>query len=508
MERIWNEFQQNVFNFVSNQKGNAAVSAVAGSGKTATIVECAKLLSESNPNMSILFLAFNKSIATELSEKLSVYTNVNCSTLHAHGLKALRIFKPKIDKYATYNLGNDCLMQSNVFDIDAKAEYAIPFKSNCVKLYNLARINLVKTKEIDKLEELCYMHNIEPIADEVEVISNLLATAYELKESGKIDFTDMLTLAVQPFAKKFIPKYDFIFIDECQDLSAAQRELMLSSLKKDGRFVAVGDRQQAINGFAGASNDSFDLLANQPNTIELPLSVNYRCGSKIIELAKDIVPQIIAHDGAIDGEVNHIDNLKNLKVGDMILCRKSAPLISLCLKLLANDTKAYVKGKDLGEGLKNLIKRLKPKNLSSLFSKLDIEKEKLAKEILAKNKRLAESEVSEQPKMIAFQDKINCLEAIAERVSSISELNKKIDSIFDEMNEKNSVCLSTIHKSKGLEADNVFIVVPDKLPLVWKNQLDWQYQQEMNLKYVAYTRAKKTLNIVDLDESGLKKVEL
>ena len=182
----------------------------------------------------------------------------------------------------------------------------------------------------------------------------------------------------------------------------------------------------------------------------------------------------------------------------MIISRKSAPLVDLCLKFIKNDIRAYVKGKDLGEGLINLVKKMKAKNLNSLFNKLDEEVEKIEKTAKGRNA---------EAKIIAFKDKVECLQVIAESVTSIKELISKLETIFSD-NEKDSFTFSTIHKSKGLEADNVFIVIPNKLPLVWKNQLDWQFEQEMNLKYVAITRAKKKLYFVNLDEDQLKKVEV
>ena len=72
---------------------------------------------------------------------------------------------------------------------------------------------------------------------------------------------------------------------------------------KGGRFIAVGDRNQAINGFCGADCTSFDSICNLPNTIELPLSVNYRCGTNILKLAQEIVPQIQPCNNAISGEL-------------------------------------------------------------------------------------------------------------------------------------------------------------------------------------------------------------
>ena len=60
--------------------------------------------------------------------------------------------------------------------------------------------------------------------------------------------------------------------------------------------------------------------------------------------------------------------------------------------------------------------------------------------------------------------------------------------------------LSTVHKAKGLEADNVFIICPEILPMISPGQLDWERQQENNLRYVAITRPKKCLTYVDVPE--------
>lgn len=490
MAHTFSTYQEAIFNHVANSNNNLAINAVAGSGKTTTIVEAAKRIPS---DKKVLFVAFNSTIADELKERMYKYPNVKCSTLHAHGLSALRHLRAKFQKY-DYGFQDRCVMNSEVIDIDTKNQYLIPFRINCSKLYELGRINLIKDN-IQDLYDLSDMHQIECIGDEVRVVFNELKHAYDYNGSF-IDYTDMIVLPLSD--KKRIPKYDVVFIDECQDLSKAQRELMLASIKPNGKFIAVGDRKQAINGFAGASCQSFDFIANLPNTDELPLSVNYRCGKKIIDLAQNIVPQITAFDSAIDGEVIDTDNLKSVQYGDMILCRKTAPLIDLCLKFIKNNIRAYVKGKDIGEGLVNLIKKMKAKNLHSLFSKLDAEVEKAEKSTKGRNA---------EAKLIALKDKVECINIIAETASDINELISKIECLFNDKETK-CISLSTIHKSKGLEADNVFIVIPNKLPLVWKNQLDWQYEQEMNLKYVAITRAKKKLYFVNLDEDQLKKVEV
>ena len=80
--------------------------------------------------------------------------------------------------------------------------------------------------------------------------------------------------------------------------------------------------------------------------------------------------------------------------------------------------------------------------------------------------------------------------------------------MFTDEKVENAVMLSTAHKSKGLEANRVLILLPNKLPLTWQNQLDWQLKQELNLKYVALTRARKELVFIDLDEQSLLKATI
>lgn len=493
---VFSEYQKNVFNFVTNGKGNAAISAVAGSGKTFTIVNALRFIPK---DKTVLFLAFNKSIVSELKLKVGDLANVEVMTLHAFGLKVLnKICRRYVDNYKQNKIKEELLSYSNILTIDNSDSELLQFKNNAYKLYNLCRINLLKNGDKTKISDLAFNHNIECVSDEIEAVNEMLKNAY--KDTKEIDFTDMLVL---PLGMKTSITYDFVFIDECQDLSAAQRALMLKALKPNGRFIAVGDRRQAINGFAGASCDSFDLIANLPNTTELPLSVNYRCGSKIIELAKDIVPEITAHENAISGEVNEIDNLKTVTNNDMIICRLSAPLVSVCLKLIAKGKTAQIKGKDIGEGLINLVVKMKAKNIPSLFTKLDNELEKIEKS-MPKNIKYPK----ETGKYLGMKDKIECLSAIAERANGIAELKRYIQDLFSDEAKKNAIMLSTIHKAKGLEADNVFILCPEKLPLRYKGQQTWELEQEMNLKYVAITRAKKVLNFVNVDKANISKIEL
>jgi ATP-dependent exoDNAse (exonuclease V) beta subunit len=96
-----------------------------------------------------------------------------------------------------------------------------------------------------------------------------------------------------------------------------------------------------------------------------------------------------------------------------------------------------------------------------------------------------------------FIDTIKALEILSEGIIWKGQLIDKIDAIFSE-NNQDGVCLSTIHKAKGLESDNVYILCPSLMPSKYAKK-DWEKQAEENLIYVAFTRAKKTLNFISED---------
>ena len=78
----------------------------------------------------------------------------------------------------------------------------------------------------------------------------------------------------------------------------------------------------------------------------------------------------------------------------------------------------------------------------------------------------------------------------------MEEINEKIDEIFPKRDKKDGISLSTIHKAKGLEANNVFIACESLMPSKAAKK-DWEIRQEYNLMYVAYTRAKNILGFID-----------
>lgn len=500
--RIEDYGEGDFFGFTLDGNGRFLLDDFTVTHNTSTIVEASKIAIKRG---SVLFLAFNKSIAQELGRKMDG-TGVECKTLHSHGFRAIQkkmnfgcdIDECKWHKYISDK--EDVLFEGIEFESDTEKSGYI---SDCVKLLNLARINLVKnSKDMNELWGLVDHHNFDVDDIQVGIVNDILNICYRL--DTVIDFTDMITIPLNENMRRYLPKYDTVFVDEAQDLSKAQRELMLASVKPNGRFVAVGDKKQCINGFAGSDVDSFNTLIEIAGH-ELPLSVCYRCGKEIVNDAKKIVPYIEPFETQIAGEIIHTTNLKSAINGDMIICRKSAPLVSTCLRFIANGKSALVKGRDIADGLKAMVNRTKTNDVDKMLEKLKKEVNKVVSRL---ERHGYDGRLEEQPQYINVLDKIECIEAIADGCDDVEEVIEKLDELFTDTKNGNVITLSTIHKAKGLEADNVFILLPDCLPMRRKGQQPWEFEQEMNLKYVAITRAKKKLVWVDLDQNKLMTVEV
>lgn len=484
------KYQKAVYTYIQKGKGNAVVSAVAGSGKSTTIVNALKLIPQ---DKSVLFLAFNKSIVDELKVKIGDMPNVEVSTLHSLGLRAIRkrmsihIAGNKCTKYVNERL-EDGTIQTSIYEKLSAMEKQ-NWRKNVYSLIDLARVNLM-SDETDLLR-LADKHDIDLIDNEIKAVQQVIE--WDKKNLADIDFTDMIYLPLVLNIK--MPQYDWVFIDECQDLNAAQRNLFLKCVKPTGRFIAVGDEQQSIYGFCGADAESFNLLRHLPHTAKLPLSICYRCDENIIRLAQEIVPQIQWREGAAAGEVNYESSIEDVVDGDMILCRITTPLVCLCMKYIAQKKKAYVKGRDIGANLCHLIESTKAKDIGYAIEVMEKELDKIVGKLLADRVVQTQAEAEEHPRYTNLKDKIDSIKAVAEGLTKCKDVIKRIEEIFSDENG-NGICLSTVHKSKGLENDRVFILCPDKLPLRGCMRIPWMAEQEMNLKYVAYTRAKHYLGFI------------
>lgn len=173
---------------------------------------------------------------------------------------------------------------------------------------------------------------------------------------------------------------------------------------------------------------------------------------------------------------------------------RQAPLTRLCMNYIANGVKAYIMGKDIGANLINMIKKTNRNRMDDEFKVFNKELSKIEIRVSEALKcSLGEARNSSQYE--TYSDKMMAIEILSEGLTTATQVIKRIEAVFSDDNRR-GICLSTIHKSKGLEADNVFILCPDKMHNKRAMQIEWMAQQEYNLEYVAYTRAKHYLGFI------------
>ena len=483
------KYQQAVFNFIKSfalglsDNINLIIKAVAGSGKTTTIIESLKLIPD---DVSVLFLAFNKSIVEHLKTKVNQYqSNINIQTLHALGAAAIRFhFKNSILDNSKYKTILENLITNRNLLEDMEFEEALVYKQNVLKLVDLKRLYL----DVD-VAEIATTYGINTILNECSVVLDILEIGKY--DRTKYDFTDMIWLPVVHDLK--MKQHKIVFIDESQDMSFCQRKLMQKAVAKDGIFVAIGDPQQSIYFFSGSSSNSMDELKKLGRYKELPLSVCYRCPTKVIELAKNIVPEIEASEFAQEGEVDEFALIEDLVDEDLVMCRNTAPLISLAIKLLSEGKAAYVMGREIGLDLIQIIKKTKENNLDRMLKKLDDNLSNFLIKI-AEQEKIGQKEAMESAQYSMLADKNKAIKILSKDLKNIDELVSKIQSIFSD--DKKGIILSTIHKAKGLEADNAYLICPELLPAHYAKKNKEMMKQEKNLEYIAITRAKKKYGII------------
>lgn len=498
MDFIPSEYQQKIFDFITKGIGNAVINAKAGSGKTTTLVEAMKLIPKKE---KALFVAFNKSIEEELSARLKDYDNVDVKTYHGLGFTLLRnvLYKTKSVRVNEYKytsfINNNIQILSPDSELLNKDDLRT-FKNNLKQIVDFCRFNLATSDK--EILDVCKKYGITPVLNECDVIPSILE--WGKSHVDEIDYTDMIWLCIEKDIKTRTYKYDYIFIDEAQDSSIMQQALIKKCFKRGSRFIAIGDDFQCINAFAGADQDAFKKFQKEPNTTIFELPITYRCPKAIVRHVREAVGvDIDAKENAIEGSINYDVNPYEPKNNDMVLCRNTAHLVKLYMKYNRINKKSYLKGRNIAESFKTLLLQIGQDYLSrdmitdGVFPRLY---ERLFDMI---NKEIAITgidyeDVVNTRQIMDFIDTIKALEALSEGIVWKDDLIAKIDTIFSD-NDKEGVCLSTIHKAKGLEADNVYILCSSLMPSKHAKK-KWEIISEDNLIYVAITRARKTLNYI------------
>ena len=459
--------QTAIYDYLAHEKkASLVIDAKAGSGKTSTIVACSRLL----PSGTI-FLAFNKAIATELATRLTH----PAMTFHSLGLSILR---DRFSKVRVDNWKYKTLVEKKKYG--TPRPYADLINAALTAGFGLANLPPLTPASLTELMEENQIDLPKEISEDEFIRRTLLLIKAALKDVSTITFSEMLYLPLY-YAQKnkwSLLSYPCIVVDEAQDISPVRLALLTATTP---RVIAVGDPCQAIYGFAGATQNILASVRKTYSAHSLPLTISFRCATSIIEEAQTIIGRnIFARPSAPLGTVDTapITSLSFASLGShsAILCRTNAPLFSLAVQLLAAGQEFNFHS-DFPAALTRLATKIagKTTSISPFLIKLETYLEEQA-----------ELHMDKRPSLFRrIADQVACIRIVANATSTLAELK---DTLLSLTKSKTGLTLSTIHKSKGLEWDHVYLYRPDLIPAPWAES-EWDIEQEHNLHYVAVTRA-------------------
>lgn len=465
---VWSPYQNAIFNEVVNGSGHSVIIARAGSSKTTVLVEAIKRIP--NKRSKVLAVAFSKAIAVELDERINK-SYVDVSTLHSFGLKQIRACFGKVviapDKVRTI------LFQMFPKGLSAGDAFLLE------KTIGLCKASI--TDAPSKIDELMDNYDVAPLELERDLFIKTVVKALGICKDQReiVDFNDMIWFCVVNRLPS--SQYDYVFIDELQDLSKSQVELALSACKKNGRIIALGDNFQAIFGWSGVDVDGVFNIRDRLKAKVLPLPISYRCPTKVIKLAQQYVPDIEPAPNAKEGNIIYIkeDRLMNYaKGGDCILSRTNAPLVKHCMSFLRHKIPSEIQGKDIDKGLLFLIKKSGKKELKEFINWLTVWKNSEVNRLLEKKRNPA-----------TIYDKYECMLNLCEDAKTIEDVQENIKDLFRDDDDNGKVVFATIHAFKGKERNNVFVLEASFRPS--------EEQEERNIRYVCLTRSKDTIYFVN-----------
>ena len=429
---------------IINARGDIKINAVAGSGKTTTIIEYAKTRPQGS---KILYIAFNKSVKIEASKRFAAIglTNVTVETAHSLAYKHIVFshqYKVKSQDYKT----NEIAVMLNLQGSGEKhTEYIIA--NHIIKF-----IAYFCNSDKQKVQDLNYLETITDAKAKIFVttfykyIEAQTRLLLSKMNSGEIEITHDFYLKKFQLSNPQL-YYDYILFDEAQDASAAMLDVFL---KQAATKVIVGDTHQQIYGWRYAVNS-----LEKANFTTFHLSTSFRFSQTIANLAVKI----------LDWK-DYINDFKSVKIigkgnnqnkqSKAVIARTNLGLLLMAIEYVTE--KKYIKSIYF-EG--NINSYTYADEGTSLYDVLNLSngKKHLIRDSIIKQMK----DIKELEEYIDKTEEVQLgmmLEIVKKYGDDIPSIIKKIKDkhIDNDDKEKAEVIFSTVHRCKGMEYDVVTLV--------------------------------------------------
>src|SRR5579864_1423687 len=316
---------------ITHREGPLLVIAGAGTGKTRVITERIRHLLQSDATLAgenILGLTFTKKAAGEMKSRVVKATgergkDVTLATFHSFCESLLKEVEPK--RLALEQVDHWILLRRDMkrLGLEKYRRLAEPgqFLNDFIAFFSRCQDELVSSEDYQRyadelavqlesergaLDEDTYKERAEQVAHEREIARAYRASEELLREKNAVALNGLIAEAVALLQKNeklredLRQRYRHILVDEFQDTNIAQLELLLLLAPEPRNIVVVGDNDQAIYRFRGASFGSFKLFlerfagwkAGKDSTpYRVALTENYRSTPNILRVATQVIAQ-------------------------------------------------------------------------------------------------------------------------------------------------------------------------------------------------------------------------
>jgi DNA helicase-2/ATP-dependent DNA helicase PcrA len=503
---------------VETVNGTVCILAGAGSGKTTTITRrlANQVASGAFPAEALLAVTFTDKAAGEMRDRLARLgvSGVQARTFHAAAFQQLRFFRP--DEVGTV--------------LSSKGEILGPLKRSLPKPHRFVPV-------IDIAGEIEWAKNQRITPDgyptalgehSPPIPADLMARMFQRYEEqkrkrGAIDFEDMLELTVRMFeedavvASTFQERYRAFTVDEFQDVNLLQATLLDLWVGERDDLCVVGDDYQAIYSFTGASPGYLlELPERSQRATTVTLETNYRSSPEILDLANKLVPRLggsrkVLEPSRPSGPGPVVRGFDGTDSELRFIAQEIAKLhsagvpyedmaILYRINIRAEDYEEALAAKGIPSKLwdDSLLERPAARQLQPRLRRAEADADvagrvaQIAADLGYREEMPADvgrQEFGRQKDLARF---VRMAQVFDDGSKTVQDFMHDISLRFGRGSKAGGVNLLTLHRSKGLEFEAVFV------PKVEQNELPHrraETAEERRLFYVGLTRAKRFLYV-------------